>query len=75
MKSLVLLIFILIALASVTANAQTKDAAPANGDDVAIKEIRGWLDRWTKAFAAKDVDAIMALYADDVIAYDIVPPL
>ena len=75
MKSMVLLIFILIALASVTANGQTKDAAPANEDDVAIKEIRGWLDRWTKAFAAKDVDAIMALYADDVIAYDIVPPL
>ena len=75
MKSLVLLIFILTALASVTANAQTKDAAPANGEDVAVKEIRGWLDRWAKAFAAKDVDAIMALYADDVIAYDVVPPL
>src|SRR5438094_2853729 len=75
MKSLVLLIFILIGLASVIANAQTKNAAPANGDDVAMKEIRGWLDRWTKAFAAKDVDAIMALYADDVIAYDVVPPL
>jgi len=75
MKSLVLLIFILIALASVTANAQTKDAAPANGEDVAVKEIRSWLDRWAKAFAAKDVDAIMALYADDVIAYDVVPPL
>ena len=75
MKSLVLPIFILIALASVTANAQTKDAAPANGDDVAVKEIRGWLDRWTKAFAAKDVDAILALYADDIIAYDVVPPL
>jgi ketosteroid isomerase-like protein len=75
MKSMVLLIFILIALASVTANAQTKDAAPANADDVAIKEIRSWLDRWTKAFGAKDIDAIMALYADDVIAYDIVPPL
>ncbi len=73
MKSLVLLTF--IGLASVIANAQTKNAAPANGDDVAMKEIRGWLDRWTKAFAAKDVDAIMALYADDVIAYDVVPPL
>lgn len=70
-----LLTFILIALASVTAKAQTADAARANGDDVAVKEIRGWLDRWTKAFAAKDVDAIMALYADDVIAYDVVPPL
>jgi len=41
MKSLVLLIFILIALASGAANGQTKDAAPANGDDVAVKEIRG----------------------------------
>jgi len=75
MKSLVLLIFILIALASVSAEAQTKDAAPANGVDVAVKEIRGWLDRWAKAFGAKDVDAIMPLYTDDVIAYDVVPPL
>jgi ketosteroid isomerase-like protein len=75
MKSSVLFIVILIALASVTANAQTTDAALANGNDVAMKEIRGWLDRWTKAFTAKDVDAIMALYADDVIAYDVVPPL
>ena len=75
MKSLVLLIFILIGLASVTAKAETKDATPANEDEVATKEIRGWLDRWTKAFAAKDVDAIMALYTDDVIAYDVVPPL
>ena len=70
MKSLALLIFISIALAFVTANAQTKDGAPANGDEVGMKEIRGWLDRWTKAFAAMDVDAIMALYTDDVIAYD-----
>jgi uncharacterized protein (TIGR02246 family) len=75
MKSLVLLIFILIGLASVTAKAETNDATPANQDEVTMKEIRGWLDRWTKAFAAKDVDAIMALYADDVIAYDVVPPL
>jgi len=75
MKSLMLLIFILMALASVTGKARATGAAPANGNDVAMKEIRGWFDRWTKAFAAKDVDAIMALYADDVIAYDVVPPL
>jgi len=75
MKSLMLLIFILMALASVIGKAQTTGAAPANENDVAMKEIRGWLDRWTKAFTAKDVDAIMALYADDVIAYDVVPPL
>jgi uncharacterized protein (TIGR02246 family) len=75
MKSLVLVIFTLIGLASVTAKAQTKGATPANEDEVAVKEIRGWLDRWTKAFTAKDVDAIMALYTDDVVAYDVVPPL
>jgi uncharacterized protein (TIGR02246 family) len=75
MKSLVLLIFILIGLASVTAKTETNNATPANQDEVAMKEIRGWLDRWTKAFAAMDVDAIMALYTDDVIAYDVVPPL
>ena len=70
-----LLLFILMALASVTVIAQTKNTAPPNTDDVATKEIRAWLDRWTKAFSAKDADEIMALYADDVIAYDVVPPL
>ena len=70
-----LLIFILMTLASVTTKGQTKDAAAANGNDAAIKEIRGWLDRWKKAFGAKDFDAIMALYTDDVVAYDVVPPL
>jgi len=38
-------------------------------------EIRGWIDSWTKAFSAKDVDRVMELYTDDVVAYDIVPPL
>ena len=75
MKSTVSFILIWIALASVIANGQTKDAAAANGEDAAVKEIRGWLDRWAKAFAAKDFEAIMALYTDDVIAYDVVPPL
>jgi ketosteroid isomerase-like protein len=75
MKQSILLTFILMALASVTADAQTKNTAPPTGDNAATKEIRGWLDRWTKAFTEKDVDAIMALYADDIVAYDIVPPL
>ena len=70
-----LLSFILMTIASVTTKGQAKDPAQANGNDAAIKEIRGWLDRWTKAFGAKDFDAIMALYTDDVIAYDVVPPL
>jgi uncharacterized protein (TIGR02246 family) len=76
MKQRILLIFILMALASAAAaDAQTNGAAPANVDDNAAKEIRGWLDRWLKAFKDKDADAVMALYADDVIAYDVVPPL
>jgi len=75
MKQSILLTFILMTLASVTADAQTKNTAPPTGDNAATKEIRGWLDRWAKAFTEKDVDAIMALYADDIVAYDIVPPL
>ena len=64
-----------MALASAVADGQSQNAAPANVDDNAAKEIRGWLDRWMKAFKEKDADAVMALYADDVIAYDVVPPL
>jgi len=75
MKHFILLALILTTLASVAANAQSKNAAPANLDENEAKEIRGWLDRWVKAFKAKDIDAIMALYADDVVAYDVVPPL
>ena len=45
--------------------------APNQGE----AEIRQWLDRWVKAFSARDVNTIMSLYAADVVAYDIVPPL
>ena len=38
-------------------------------------EIREWLDRWAKAFSAHDVNTIMSLYAPDVVAYDLGPPL
>jgi uncharacterized protein (TIGR02246 family) len=75
MKQSILLAFILMALASVTAGAQTKNAAPPTGDDAATEEIRGWIDHWRKAVSAKDVDRVMELYTDDVVAYDVVPPL
>jgi uncharacterized protein (TIGR02246 family) len=75
MKPLIFLTFVFIALASSTADAQTHKSTPASADDAAAKEIRGWLERWTKAFTTKDADLIMALYAEDVIAYDLVPPL
>jgi uncharacterized protein (TIGR02246 family) len=73
MKRLTLLTFISITLASLTTDAQTKNTTPGNADST--QEIRAWLDRWTKAFTKQDVDTIMALYADDIVAYDLVPPL
>lgn len=66
--------FVSIALASITTDAQT-DTASVGSDIAAAKEIRAWLDRWTKAFTSQDLDSIMALYTDDVIAFDVVPPL
>jgi ketosteroid isomerase-like protein len=43
------------------------------GNDEA--EIRQLLNGWAKAFRAHDVKAIMSMYAPEVVAYDIVPPL
>ena len=37
--------------------------------------IRHWLDRWAKVFSAHDLNGIKSLYAPDVVAYDLVPPL
>ena len=41
------------------------------------KEVHQLLDQWAKAFEAKDVDGVMAMYAPGaaLTAYDIVPPL
>jgi uncharacterized protein (TIGR02246 family) len=38
-------------------------------------EIRKLIDDWATAFRAKDVERIMSFYAQDIVAYDIVPPL
>ena len=75
MKQFTLLVLTLIALSAAKTDAQMKNAAPTNDENAATNEIRAWLDRWTKAFIKQDVDAIMALYTDDVVAYDVVPPL
>ena len=40
-----------------------------------VDAIKARYSDWERAFAAKDVNGVMALYAPDVIAYDIVPPL
>ena len=47
--------------------AQTK-----GGDEAAIRQ---WFAAFTKAFEARDVNAIMAFYSPEVVAYDLVPPL
>ena len=38
-------------------------------------QIRRLIDDWAKALHAKDVDAIMACYAPDVLVFDLAPPL
>jgi ketosteroid isomerase-like protein len=75
MKQFILLVLTLIAFAAAKTDAQTKNVEPVNPDNAATKEIQAWLDRWTKAFTTQDVDAILALYTDNVVAYDVVPPL
>lgn len=66
----------LLMLLSVVAIAQnaSKSQPKSNSSQA---EIRNLYDRWAKAFEARDIDGIMAVYApgDAVIAYDIVPPL
>jgi uncharacterized protein (TIGR02246 family) len=37
-------------------------------------QIRECLDKWTRALHAKDLGALMALYAPDTIAFDLMPP-
>jgi uncharacterized protein (TIGR02246 family) len=37
-------------------------------------QIRERLDAWTKALHAKDLNALMALYAPDVVTFDLMPP-
>ena len=75
MKSFRFFILSVATVASVTTNGQTKSSSTASGDVAAAQEIHGWIDKWRKAVSAKDVDSVMELYTDDVVAYDLVPPL
>lgn len=38
-------------------------------------EIRQRVDSWMKALCAKDIDAVMTLYAPDIVSFDLDPPL
>jgi ketosteroid isomerase-like protein len=37
--------------------------------------IRQRIDSWTKALRAKDLDGLMSHYAEDVLVFDLAPPL
>ena len=37
-------------------------------------QIRARLNRWTQALYARDIDALMSLYATDTITFDLMPP-
>lgn len=58
-----------------TASAQTaKHSAQGGSAEQQLRQL--WTD-WAKAFRAHDIDGIMRVYAsgDELVAYDIVPPL
>ena len=38
-------------------------------------EVSALLDRWSEAIRAKDIERLMALYAPDIVYFDVVPPL
>jgi len=75
MKAFGFFILNVAAMASIAANGQTESSPAVQGDPAAAQEIRGWIDHWRKAVSAKDVDRVMELYTEDVVAYDVVPPL
>jgi ketosteroid isomerase-like protein len=67
--------FVLIALTLACATiVLIPKARTAANDEV---EIRQLLNRWAKAFHAKDLNGIMSIYepGDALVSYDIVPPL
>jgi uncharacterized protein (TIGR02246 family) len=63
-----LLILLVVAPAPPRLGAQ---AAPATDDKAAIKNL---YSEFNRAFNKKDVNGIMAVYAPDVFAFDVIPP-
>jgi len=47
---------------------------PTTSPDKDEGQIRECLNRWTRALHARDLNALMALYAPDTIAFDLMPP-
>jgi uncharacterized protein (TIGR02246 family) len=67
---------LLIACASFALLAGCNQAGPVDqSNDNAKTQIATVFANWQKAFEAKDVNGVMVMYAPDVTAFDIVPPL
>jgi uncharacterized protein (TIGR02246 family) len=73
LASALALLLLLTAAGQSHSNPRATTAA-ASSSDAQIRDLYG---RWTRAFEARDVDAIMALYApgNATVAYDVVAPL
>jgi len=52
-----------------------KQSPPQDQSANSQQQIEAALAKWQKAFEAKDLNGVMAMYAPGVTAYDIVPPL
>jgi ketosteroid isomerase-like protein len=58
-----------------------RNATPSLEKTMTINEtnneaaIRGLIDRFAKAFCAKDVDGCMSVFAPEIVSFDILPPL
>ncbi len=72
MKPLPLISTLLLASSSLLPLASVAQNHASAGSEA---EIRHWMDDFKRAFEARDTKAVMALYAPDVLVYDIVPPL
>lgn len=63
--------------------ANTSNATPNSQNPMTIEEnrtkneaaIRDLIDGYVKAIRAKDINAVMFVYAPDLVAFDVVPPL
>lgn len=77
MSSLRVLVFPVAVLYLVAVRAQAQTASPSSSAYTNESQIKALYDNWAKAFEARDIDGIMAVYApgDAVIGYDVVAPL
>jgi ketosteroid isomerase-like protein len=67
---------LMIACASFALLAGCNHAGPVHhSDDAAKTQVETVLGNWQKAFEAKDVNGVMAMYAPDVTTFDVIPPL